>query len=283
MSFITIYCKDATLHHQLAVQLLFHGREDCLPGHSWGPGLRDCYILHFIERGEGMLYGKEQNYKLERGQGFLITPNKVVHYKADEENPWSYCWIGFKGLQVKTILQAAGISEQQPIFNISNLSLIDELHEQFLHAAQLKSYDLMLQSIIYRVFSELVESNRAENQNHALLAPSTEQYLKQANDWIEHNYSQKFLTTQIAQHIGLNSSYLSRLFKAEYDLSLKEYITQYRVNRAMELLKNSQLTISEVSRSVGYTDSFVFSKMFKKHTGKSPSQYRQSVIINHNK
>lgn len=274
MDNITVYCANKTLHHKLAIQLLFHGKEHCIAGHSWGPGLRDCYILHFIEGGTGIFYGENQNYRLTRGQGFLITPNTLVHYEADQNDPWQYSWIGFQGLQVKSILQAAGISEQNPIFQISDLVLIDELHENLIEAAKLKSYDLMLQSIIYRVFSALVEENMQQVKPLESNKASSTQYIQKAKEWIELNYSQKIVTSQIARHVGLNSSYLSRLFKMEYELSLKEYIMQYRINRAIELLKNEQLTISDVSRSVGYTDPFVFSKMFKKLTGKAPSELR---------
>lgn len=272
MNTITIHCAGATHQHQLAIQLLFHGREDCEPGHFWGPGLRDSYILHIVQRGRGTFHGKDQSYTLSRGQGFLVMPDRIVHYEADQEDPWSYCWIGFQGLQVKTMLQAAHISEHKPVFNFHNEELIDHLHQNLVDASKLKGYDLMLQSIMYRVFSELVESS--DNYSHQVIQSTTEHYIEQAKEWINHNYSQKIMLSQVAQHVGLNSSYLSRLFKARYGLSLQEYIMTYRMNRAIELLNNTKLTISEVSRSVGYPDPFVFSKIFKKTTGKAPSVFR---------
>ena len=281
MNTITIDCEDTTLHHKLAVQLLFHGKEECQPLHAWGPGVRTCYILHFINNGTGKFTIAGQTYQLSRGHGFLIPPHTLVHYEADQSDPWEYCWIGFQGLQVKTLLLRAGLSEKQPIFKFSDLELIDQLHTQLLTSSLSKAYDLLLQSIIYQVFAEIVEQRvhlPLAIENNKI---TVEHYLQKAKDYIEININQKFSTKNIGHHIGLNSSYLSRLFKLKYGVSLKTYILQYRITLAIELLNDEYLTISDIARSVGYTDLFVFSKTFKKITGQSPSDMRLKTTKNH--
>lgn len=273
-----VQCERATVEHQLAVQLLFYGREHCKPSHAWGPGIRDCYILHFVLDGKGEFRNEHGSYALQPGQGFLITPHQRVHYVADEKQPWQYCWIGFTGLQVNSLLKRIGISNAKPVFKIDHYEVIDQLHNQLLETEHLYSYDFMLQSIIYRIFALLID-NCATSKVNAI--PSTQaNYIQLASRWIEHHYADKITVADVAQYVGLNSSYLSRLFKQQYNVSLQHYIVSFRMQRAVELLNIEALSISDVSRSVGYTDVFVFSKTFKKIMGVSPLHYRENLKLN---
>lgn len=88
------------------------------------------------------------------------------------------------------------------------------------------------------------------------------------------NYSDKVTVSQIAHYIGLDRSYLSSIFKKYLDTSIQEYLIQYRINKACDLFYNKELNISDISRSVGYDDPLLFSKIFKKYKGISPKKYR---------
>ena len=74
----------------------------------------------------------------------------------------------------------------------------------------------------------------------------------------------------------LSRKYLTKLFNEKMDNSPKNYLIQYRINKACRLLKQSTLSIQEVSHSVGYTDALVFSKIFKKVVGTCPREYRSA-------
>jgi YesN/AraC family two-component response regulator len=69
------------------------------------------------------------------------------------------------------------------------------------------------------------------------------------------------------------------IFKEYLNISPKEYLIRLRIDVAKELLSNKALSIGDISRSVGYSDQFVFSKTFKKITGLSPEKFRQSGIL----
>ena len=75
----------------------------------------------------------------------------------------------------------------------------------------------------------------------------------------------------IAFALGLNRSYLTRLFKEATGYSLQEYLLTYRMKMAIKLLSENKLSVSEIAEAVGYTDTFTFSKAFKRHFGQSPS------------
>jgi AraC-like DNA-binding protein len=277
MTKLEIFFTDQTLHGQLELKMLFHGREDCEPLHAWGPAVRDSYIIHYIHSGKGELKINGVTYSLSAKQGFLIPPGVIVYYRADEEDPWAYTWIGFRGIQARTFMNLAGLHADSPVFRVHDDShFFDGLHEELLAANNRRSHVLLYQSLLYRILAELSEC--ADGPAHKASSPSKETYVSKAIEWIEHNYSQRITVQQIADYVGLTRTYLSSLFQEQYGISLQAYLLTFRMNRAAALLRSSNLSISDVSRSVGYTDSFLFSKMFKKVNGVSPSMSRANVI-----
>ena len=73
--------------------LNFAGHEQCEPGHSFGPAIRPCYIIHFILSGKGKFFCDNVEYDLGANQAFLIEPTAMTFYQADFEDPWHYLWI----------------------------------------------------------------------------------------------------------------------------------------------------------------------------------------------
>jgi AraC family transcriptional regulator, arabinose operon regulatory protein len=110
--------------------------------------------------------------------------------------------------------------------------------------------------------------------NHRISRPQ-EAYVRQAVDFIEMNYSQKISIAEVANHIGIERKYLSTLFNDVLHTSPQTFLVTFRMKKACTLLHNQRLSVSDVSRSVGYQDPLLFSKMFKKIFGLSPSAYRK--------
>ena len=81
---------------------------------------------------------------------------------------------------------------------------------------------------------------------------------------------------EIAQHLGLSESHLSHLFRKETDYTLLNYLTRYRIHKAMELLRDCRTKVYEVAERVGYRDITYFSATFKKVTGMSPSEFQDT-------
>ena len=100
-------------------------------------------------------------------------------------------------------------------------------------------------------------------------------YVLEAMAYIgEHYHEPNIGVAAIAQHLGLSEGHLSHTFKKETDYTLLNYLTRYRIHRAMELLRDCRLKVYEVAEQVGYRDIAYFSATFKKLVGMSPSEYQ---------
>lgn len=88
-------------------------------------------------------------------------------------------------------------------------------------------------------------------------------------------YSEKLQLNDYAKEHYMNASYLSQLFKQDTGQSFTNYVLHIRLTKAEQLLRETPLSISDISESVGYTDYGHFSKLFKKYKGVSPKSYRK--------
>ena len=102
-------------------------------------------------------------------------------------------------------------------------------------------------------------------------------YVLEAMDYISKHYNEPDISVgTVAQSLNISEGYLSHTFKKETDYTLLNYLTRYRIHKAMELLKDCRVKVYEVAEQVGYRDIAYFSATFKKYTGISPSEYQLS-------
>ncbi|MGE4276175.1 MAG: response regulator [Lawsonibacter sp.] len=102
-------------------------------------------------------------------------------------------------------------------------------------------------------------------------------YVLEAMAYIGEHYNNPSISVGlIAEHLGISEGHLSHTFKKETDYTLLNYLTRYRIHRAMELLKDCRLKVYEVGEQVGYRDITYFSATFKKLVGISPSEYQDT-------
>ena len=251
------------------------GIEDCSSGHSWGPAVRDHYIIHYVLGGRGVFQVNGKTYPLVENDGFMICPNTIVYYQADIQEPWSYAWVGFNGFKAEVYLNQAGLKAGHPVFRYDFDSFLkDCLFRMIDTKYQPKGREIRLLGLLYEFLSRLIET--AETVSMSKKGSNRkEEYLKKALQYIQMNYSRKINIGEIAHHVGLDRSYLYSLFLEYLKASPQDFLISFRLDKACELMSNSSLSIGDISRSVGYEDPLQFSKVFKKAKGLPPKEYRK--------
>ncbi|HTP59437.1 MAG TPA: AraC family transcriptional regulator, partial [Spirochaetia bacterium] len=126
-----------------------------------------------------------------------------------------------------------------------------------------------LESEFARAMGSLSRDVEQANQNRLGRA------VRRAVHYIEENFGRDLPLEEVAKSVGLSPSYFSSCFKKETGRNVVEYITEYRVEKAIEMLCSTNLNTSEVAYQVGFNDPKYFARIFKKSVGVTPSLYRK--------
>lgn len=254
--------------------LCFCGFAQCEPLHSYGPASRPNYIIHYIMDGKGIYQVGEKKYKLSKGQGFLIEPEELTFYQADQEEPWSYLWVGVGGTGAKKFIQDIGLNSQQRIFRCADGEKLNEIVMDMMKHTRSTVSDLYyLQGKLYELFSVLVadvviEELMEENKEN--------RYIQEAVTYIRNHYAAGLTVEELAGYLGVNRSYFYTLFKNNLQLSPKEFLTKFRISRAREQLILTEESVENIAVACGYHSTLVFTKNFKQETGMTPTEFRKT-------
>lgn len=247
------------------------GYEQCVPKHAYGPTIRSSYMIHYVLDGKGIFKVDNKIYHLTKGDAFCIQPGQLIYYEADKTNPWTYTWIGFQGIKAKQYLNRTTLLEN-PIFHYDADDHLKLIYEKvYAYNKQTKNKDLLLNSVLYEFLFFLA--------NHFPKTSTTEEkrleYVEETLKYIELHYTESMTIQHIASHLNIDRSYLHRLFKNKTGKSVTEYIVHFRIQKACQLLINTQYPISVIAQSVGYEDPLYFSRIFKEKMQQTPSLYRK--------
>ena len=233
---------------------LILGWEDCVPGHCFGPAVRQYTLIHFIKRGCGRVYKNEKCYCVAEGQAFIILPGEIVTYCADEADPWEYYWIGFNGALSKRFF------DLPPVIDAPK-NWAKEMLELCLAEGTMQEHRIT--AILFSMYADLFSSQK--HPNH---------HIRRVKNYIRSMYMEPLCVEQIARMVNLDRRYLSRLFKSQTGKSVQEYLISVRIEEAKKCLERG-CTVEQTAQLCGYGDPCNFSKMFKRLCGVSPGGWKK--------
>ena len=262
----------------LDLRLFQYGWEQCAPLHSFGPFVRNNYLLHYVISGRGQLDatgpdGVNRRYVLGPDQGFLICPGLVNTYFADKKDPWKYVWLEFGGLRAEESLGAAGLGPLQPIYQPGTPEQGRLVRDAMLYiAAHSQASTLHLIGHLYLFLDGLIQSSSTRRE---AAGPRLQDfYIQEAVTFMEHNYQRELTVEEIADMCKLNRSYFSKMFRDSMGCPPQEFLIRLRLSKAAERLKSTRASIGAISAACGYPNQLHFSRAFKKRYGLSPREWR---------
>lgn len=251
------------------------GYEECVPGHSYGPAVRSVYLIHIIVRGHGVFMANQQTFHLGEGDGFLIVPEMQTYYRADDKDPWTYCWVAFLGTRAEEVLRDIGLSRENPIFHGCRPARVQEIVAGMFHNRELtRSNQYLNQSLLYRFFSVLLDDIEVRIGTHT----TRNRIVGEAVHYIEKCYSDPSIrVAEIAKRVNVERGYLYTLFMKNLGVSPQEYLLRFRLTKASDLLNHTDLSIDKITVECGYQDTATFSKAFRKMFGIPPGKFRKEI------
>lgn len=271
------FMKDTTLYeHQSHVHIgedigiYYCGKRIKTVGHSYGPKTRDHYLLVLVNSGKATLHGKNERI-LKEHDLFVMCPGEKIHYTA--LTPWSIQWVGVYGKAVEEYMGRLNINGENPVISVPLYRELEAVLESLYQSADTPtaSSALMQISLIYKLFSILFEC--ADNKSDV-------SYSDVAKRIIDYNFADGLTVKGLAGELCLNTAYFTRLFTKSCGISPKKYIINKQIEKAKSLLASTDMTVSEVASSVGFTEQMYFSRIFKKMTSLTPTEYRALSLAN---
>jgi AraC-like DNA-binding protein len=265
-----------------SLTLYYCGYDQVEPNHSWGPSMRDTYLLHYIKTGEGTYRIKDREYKVNAGESFILFPGESSYYCADPINPWEYYWVAFDGDLVEECLKLSNLSPDAPIHRHIHVTELEQIFNQLFEQARQNTTHSEISSIgwMHQILA-LISKESHLNRIKATVKESNpkEYYVNKAISYIKANYSMHNLPVEdIAKYLNLDRSYFTKIFTQILNQSPHQFILDYRIEKASRLLTHTNLSIKSIANAVGFEDIIYFTKVFKKHRGYSPSTFRKGEL-----
>lgn len=262
-------------HHLLHTSLHFEfcGFSRTLPFHSFGPAIRDYYILHIVLEGRGVYSVKDQQYSLKKGDFFLIRPGESTFYSSDSQKPWMYAWLAFSGTTADEIIEHSPFGTAHYTASTQKIDpYVKTILNCLLHQTETLNDELKLAENTYHFLRTfLLDAQPVVRDAPKKLSPLTLQVMEQ----VRNHYAENKSIQQIASDLAVNRSHLSRQFKQDIGISIQQWQIGIRVNQAAFLLNHTQLSIEAIAEQVGFGSLITLSRTFHQQTGETPSQYRK--------
>lgn len=150
-------------------------------------------------------------------------------------------------------------------------------------ALQLQIADYILKPVNYEEFGSCIDNlkismYKSKAKDNSDLDKGDESVISSIMRYMQEHLSEEISLSVLAEVFHLNAQYISQLFKNEIGVGFLAYLTNIRIEKAKKLLLSTSLSVTEISENIGYSDYRVFTKVFKKTEGITPTQFRREFF-----
>jgi len=231
------------------------------------PQGRKDYQLIYIKSGQMHFHTDGQKRPIAGGHVFLYRPGTAQYYSIDGI-PTTFFWIHFTGTAVTQMLSSLpdGCIQTGALPEFERYCRAFYMDSQLIHRFDPLHYEgaliTLFAAIAAKVAAATPDAQNYEKLNNALVAMNSSLSPRLSND-------------QLSELCGLDKRYFIKLFKRTTGTTPQQYYTVQIIDKARSLLEYTDYSVSQVAVLCGIEDSFYFSRLFKKHMGISPSDYRK--------
>ena len=247
--------------------------------YSYGPIIRDHFLLHFISKGRGRVVVNNRQYPVGPNQCFAIFPHQITFYEADPEDPWVYHWLGFDGDWAQTMMDKVGFSDTHIVVDIPHAREVFGQLNAIAPQMQTEDFYLYLTGQLHNTLYFLGQhtTDPAPLRYDEMPAPEGNEYVRILLSIIKTSFAERISIQALASRLGLNRSYMTKLFHQHTGSSIKAYLHEYRLQWSLLLLQEPDASIKSIALESGFQDQLYFSRAFHARFGLSPQQYRNAA------
>lgn len=202
-------------------------------------------------------------YELNKQKMLHAGPNMLINIATPPDTAWEYIVLHFKAHH-----DTSGIANEHFILDIGDNNKVSYFTQQLIQLNNLPGNLLHLKCQLHlmQLIETVLVNAKMQTANN---------YVDHAISIIVENYHQPITINEIAERIGCERRKLAYLFEKQIGMTPIQYLTEYRLKQAKNLLRSTELMISEIAELVGYSDIYYFCRVFKKHYAITPTEYRR--------
>lgn len=272
-----LFYNPSALEKAIGIYPTFAGRMVAKPHYQTIPRMSQHYIIQFVLDGQMIYRAGEESVLLHKGDLFCLFPEVTAQYGVAPEKPQlQLIWFGLNGKQARHLLHNAGLTKEHSyIRKVSVPGMPGMLHQLLNEFHLLKtgsSNYCRWMSKMYEILGHLAVLNRSgerlmrEKQSH--------EWIKESESFMSMHYTEDITVQDVADYIGVHRSHLTVAFSKMYGVTPGQYLLRLRMTNGARMLEETDLSITEIALSLGYSDIFAFTRAFGQYYGMSPSLYR---------
>ena len=239
------------------------------------PEGRNDYQLLYIAAGKGHFYfkGSKEETIVPKGNMILFRPKEPQVYYYYAEDKTEVYWVHFTGSQVEDFLDHYELPKDENVFFTGISPDYPWIYNQIIRELQLQrvNYEELLRILLRHILLTINRYIKEQAQTGTDIINDMER----AVHYFRENYTKNISVEQYAAEHLMSVNWFILSFKNVMKMTPMQYILSLRIAAAKGLLENSNKNINEISDAIGYDNPLYFSRLFKKHTGYSPSQYKK--------
>lgn len=228
------------------------------------------YDLLYIWSGLGNLVLNRKSYDVEKGHCFLFKPGDEISATHNAQNRLTITYIHFDITENPLIMPPS----HRIVGNTIN---VESLLTQYIRLSLMKEYGAEIEGklILKQLMIHLLrEDQETEKQEELVISNSLLETIQEIANYIRVHPAEPHSIASLATRANLSPQYFSQKFKQYIGKTVKSHIIDSRIKRAEHLLHYSGMSVTETAHALGYNDLHFFSRQFKQHTGKNPSEIR---------
>lgn len=231
------------------------------------------FVFQYTLSGEGALFLEGKTQSLNPGQAFIVEiPSSHRYYFPSTSSSWEFIFLTLKGDLAAQCWENM-IRRHGHILTISRESdLVRKVFDIYRQAHDKDLVDAYFSSA--QAYSFLMEMYR--HFKHTKGREEFSRNISEAINYMNKNYVMPLSMEEIAEAANMSKYYFIKRFKEVVDMTPGQYLTKKRIERALELLVHTELTMKDIAEKVGYANDNYFNKAFRKTVGMPPGEFRKN-------
>ena len=237
------------------------------------PNGRGDYQLLYIASGCGHFFFDGVERIIPKGDMILFRPGETqMYYLYSADRPETY-WVHFTGSDVGLLLNYYQIPRNENAFFTGTSPDYQWLFRQMIQELQLQraNYDDLLNMNLRHIFLII---NRYLQEGNAIGTDMLDE-IERATHFFNEHYNQQIIIEDYAKERGMTANWFIQSFRKITKFTPMQYILNLRMTNAMNLIDNTNYNMTQIATAIGYDNSMYFSRVFKKHTGMTPTEYKR--------